>query len=46
MNRVYKKNSTKNDCRYELVFPKDSKIEVNYVNGKKEGKGRVLSMND
>ena len=46
MNRVYKKNSTKNDCRYELVFPKDSKIEVNYVNGKKEGKGRVLSMNN
>ena len=46
MSRAYKKNSIKNDCRYELVFPKDSKIEVNYVNGKKEGKGRILSMND
>ena len=46
MSRAYKKNSIKNNCRYELVFPKDSKIEVNYVNGKKEGNGRVLSMND
>ena len=46
MSIVYKKNSIKNDCRYELVFPKDSKIEVNYVNGKKEGKGRILTMNN
>ena len=46
MSRAYKKNSIKNDCRYELVFPKDSKIEVNYVNGKKEGNGRVLTMNN
>ena len=46
MSRAYKKNSIKNNCRYELVFPKDSKIEVNYVNGKKEGNGMVLTMND
>ena len=46
MSSLSNKKSEEDYCFGEFVFPSDSIIDVKYVDGKKEGKCKIVSKAD